>query len=364
MRALAISDAVRKRLLVASLALFASACSVDLSQLQSGTRCSANLQTDADNCGECGHSCFGGECIAGECQPLQLADKQKVSSFWGLGQTGNTVLWSVDDPTGDLRSVPKIGGYSPKVLGLTNGGAGPIAVNETGMTFYAVGPKIYRCPAADKCEVMAYASSPVNEIRALLIDGGNVYWTEWLNAKGAGAIQRCAIQASCTSPFQNAWVDGLSQPEGLVADDKYIYWAEQGRVSRSLKAEQGNPEILMTSADSYHGVAVTADRVFASAWGAADRIVSCVLPCGKSASIDDLTGGTPASVQRPVAIAVDGQDVYWANTTGTSIVRCTAPKCRDAAEIAHDIPAPRALVLDDTSVYWTDAAGGVYRLAE
>src|SRR5215471_1470026 len=32
-----------------------------------------DTQTSADNCGRCGHSCLGGTCDKGQCQPVTLA---------------------------------------------------------------------------------------------------------------------------------------------------------------------------------------------------------------------------------------------------------------------------------------------------
>ncbi len=34
--------------------------------------CDANLDEDPEHCGSCGHDCFGGECDAGVCQPVEL----------------------------------------------------------------------------------------------------------------------------------------------------------------------------------------------------------------------------------------------------------------------------------------------------
>lgn len=49
-------------------------CSID----DDGTGCETNLGTSTDNCGACGHSCGGGQCIAGQCQVVVLGGPPTV----------------------------------------------------------------------------------------------------------------------------------------------------------------------------------------------------------------------------------------------------------------------------------------------
>jgi hypothetical protein len=72
-----------------------------------------NTASDAANCGICGHSCLGGKCAAGICQPLLLgtvpntseyAHKSAVSGgkiyvFTGTGQNPPSSVWQVDAST-------------------------------------------------------------------------------------------------------------------------------------------------------------------------------------------------------------------------------------------------------------------------
>ena len=78
-----------------------------------GTTTCTNTTTDALNCGGCGHSCLGGACAGGICQPLLLgtvpvtdfADETvvlggKVYVFSDPSTTGNrTNVWQVDAST-------------------------------------------------------------------------------------------------------------------------------------------------------------------------------------------------------------------------------------------------------------------------
>src|SRR4051812_46742205 len=42
--------------------------------------CTADTQSDAKNCGKCGHDCVGGQCTAGVCQVATLVTGQAVIS--------------------------------------------------------------------------------------------------------------------------------------------------------------------------------------------------------------------------------------------------------------------------------------------
>jgi hypothetical protein len=50
--------------------------------------CPADASSDPDNCGACGHSCQGGACVSGMCQPVLLAGDPDHStglfSLWGM----------------------------------------------------------------------------------------------------------------------------------------------------------------------------------------------------------------------------------------------------------------------------------------
>src|SRR5262245_7861561 len=35
--------------------------------------CSEDIEANAEHCGRCGHSCLGGACVQGRCQPRRLA---------------------------------------------------------------------------------------------------------------------------------------------------------------------------------------------------------------------------------------------------------------------------------------------------
>jgi hypothetical protein len=48
-------------------------CNAEYPTLCAASKACVDLMTDDKNCGTCGHDCLGGECTAGECQPVTIA---------------------------------------------------------------------------------------------------------------------------------------------------------------------------------------------------------------------------------------------------------------------------------------------------
>src|SRR5215472_1277771 len=51
-----------------------------------------DFNTDALNCGRCGHSCLGGACTAGACQPLVVSSNEANPYIMAADDTG--VYWA------------------------------------------------------------------------------------------------------------------------------------------------------------------------------------------------------------------------------------------------------------------------------
>ena len=89
-----------------------------------GSGTCTNTASDANNCGTCGHSCQGGACSSGACQPLLLGTVPstteyahqttvsggKVYVFTGDGQNNPSNVWQVDASTPGTPSEVKTSG--------------------------------------------------------------------------------------------------------------------------------------------------------------------------------------------------------------------------------------------------------------
>jgi hypothetical protein len=84
-----------------------------------GGTCSADTQTDADNCGACGHSCLGGTCTAGVCTPVVIAEDVGGANP-DIAVDDASIFFSTQNPGYGLSAIAKDGSGSPRqVLAFT-----------------------------------------------------------------------------------------------------------------------------------------------------------------------------------------------------------------------------------------------------
>ena len=60
----------------------------------------------------------------------------------------------------------------------------------------------------------------------------------------------------------------------------------------------------------------------------------------------------------PMAVAVDGTNVYWTNNTGGTVMKCAVGGCSSATTLASGQSGPAGIAVDSTSVYWANETGG------
>lgn len=354
-----------------ALASLAPSCVLDLGGLEGGSivkPCTKESDTtnDPENCGRCGASCLGGTCVDSECTPALVgAFASAPMSPWGIGATDTDVYFTASDGASDVHTFPKTSRDPPRAFGGNHGGAGALAVDAEQL-FYASKDGIVRCATAGSCDDAVYASSGAADVRAIALDGDHVYWTEAATGAGDGRVMQCARDADDCATSAAPLAANLTSPEAIAVHAGYVYWSElgpssaNGRVAR-VATSGGTVEPMLSTSDSFHGVLVSGDFVFATTWSS-DRLLSCTLPCGMS--FNDLTAGAAMAgvdVAKPLAIGIDDGTVYWTNSGGSSL----SDVAEDGTAIEDTVemyPGPLGLVIDDTYLFWTDAGGNVYRL--
>jgi hypothetical protein len=345
--------------------------------------CETDLLTNALHCGACGHSCLGGQCLAGKCQPFQLASASRPS---GIAVDAKHVYFTFPSVPA-IQQVQRDGKCTP---------AAP-------------------CPKDFAGSGVGDSLAQIRGPSAVVSDGTNVWWTNQANSSlGRRAVAGGAIlnfgPARSTLPgylamaggkvwWTNGFVSGAetahvvkSNPDGtgittvasyaapattfmggggITADATHVYWAsENSGVYRAAfndaPCTEGTNCLLFGSASGAHGVAVDAQFVY---WTepASGSVRRAPKGGGQSTVI-------ASSQDMPTAIAVLGTFVYWGNagtagTTAGTIRRTTqvGAQCIGVAcELVATVPAPDAIVAADDGIYWTDnsLAGGVYRLAK
>ncbi len=264
-----------------------------------------NLQGDNANCGVCGHSCLGGACSTGFCQPIAIATGQDgayavvvddTSVYW-VSYTGNTVMKSAKD------------GTALTLLANTN------------------------------------VDSPWN----LAVDATYVYWTNL-----GGSIARCA-KSGCGSTGQ-VLATNLNSPEGIAVDTAHVFWGEyQGYDVGRMSTDGGAFGYLQTNLNHAYEVAIDDASVF---FTTQDTIGSMpkgavTVPTGDY----DAAAGFTTVASIPIGgfgIAVDDTNVYWVEDDDPGRV-AFAPKTGTSdggATLAGGQHYPARIALDDANVYW------------
>lgn len=160
------------------------------------------------------------------------------------------------------------------------------------------------------------AALPAFEIGGLTRAGTELIWTDHQNE----TIQTMPVTGGSVTTYPVSFPTGLSGPGAIAADDHYVYWAD------------------------WNG----------DAWIDIQTMMINRMPRGGG----EIT--TLALDQGIVSrIATDGQDVFWATTTGTSpdLTARVRRIARDGGSVADLAAAPTSeswgLVLDGGDVYWT-----------
>jgi hypothetical protein len=348
--------------------------------------CETDTQKSADHCGKCGHSCLGGQCVGGKCQPFQLAS---VSVPSGVAVDKTHVYFTfpslplVQRVQRDGKCTPAspcpqdFGGGSIDPL---NPVRGPSAIVSDGTfvwwTNQATSKLVRRSTTLPPAALTTFPDAATStEPGYLVIAGGKIFWTNAFgNADPFPHVNRADMDGTnhVTVAFYQTPVATFKGAGQITADATTIYWANMNGgvyhqpINAAAPCTEGTDCPQFGSASSPYGVAVDATFVY---W---------TEPQSGTIRKATKTGGQSTIIatgqDNPRAIAAMDNFVYWGNigtgaTTGGSIRRTpqVAATCDGAAcELVTQVTNPEAIVASDDGLYWTDnkAAGGVYRLAK
>jgi hypothetical protein len=344
-----------------------------------GGKC-VNTSTDPANCGACNAPCPY-QCVAGHCGPTLLAPS--TSGGLGIATDGTNVYWLSGFPTMTLDECAATGcggmatqiatGINPALP--TNGGANVLVVGGANL-FWPNGASVMRSslamPAASSFHVGTAGNSPWQ----VATDASNVYWSDPAAFGGAGAIYKCPLGPTCTSPtvlvsFTGAGSEagadasaGPAPPQLLAVDETYVYWTDaSGTVNSQLLA--GGPPVTIFSAASSGFIApnaIVAHGGFVY-WSSSSSMAGGVNACAANTPCT-----TPSFSTDPTAegLATDGISLYWTTflPVPAAIHKCSlGPKCTMPTTILVTQPnnSPELITVDANHTYWLDAfTGAVY----
>jgi hypothetical protein len=284
--------------------------------------CETNLGTSADNCGACGHSCLGGQCVAGKCTPVIIGGDpnmdvglKTVNAMVAFGGSAYGTSWfSPGGLVWRARSTP--GNPLEWIVGPgVSGSASPIATDGSSVLY-----------------AMYYDSLPAHRQGLWKIDAEGANDTRLV--AGDGTLGMCPQIAMG------------NQVESIAADGTFIF------LTHARDAGSPCPGIVRANADG------TDATLFLAGW----RFGSLAIDGGELYAFNVTTStivvmptamlGMPAPLTQATApvLRTDATHVYWSDgklhriaKTGGSSEDVTPKGTQDALDV-H-------VLVDDQSLY-------------
>jgi hypothetical protein len=340
------------------------------------------VASDAENCGECGHSCRGGTCLNGLCRPLLVASYEPPSFNPDARPralvTDDTYLYWVEPVAGGaytLQGVKKAGTNETPVA-LVEGLSYPKfarAFAEDGNVYlYGDDPNCGEvgCDALGGTQVVSpgyggggtLIDAALSSTKTALCYGGATVVFAAPDGSTLGPLADLPVAASAARVAANDtsfFVAGIADSPGVqsvwtFSKDAITLGATSPVAAAATQSGPEQVELSFLIADG--------DILFALGKASAE-LYRMDTAAQKLTTVAKTPGSIPTRVD-PDWVAVDGSYVYWmtAGVGKAQLVR--APKTTGAPTVLHEIiGSVGSMTADDTSLYFSTAEG-VWRLAK
>ncbi len=287
--------------------------------------CDASFASDPNHCGKCGHSCFGGACVGGECQPVAIG-----------ATTGEDVLDVALDAQRVMWLTATRGGW-------TNPG------------------HVYGCPYAGCADAAPIPLATSDALGNLAGDGKNAFFSQSYGPPALFAIQPTGTPQAIGPGHTEAV---LLQIRGglLYYVTLYDGGGGLGRYVGHVYRWDGANELLVSQFDSGHNLndmVVVGDRAFFSG---AEYLTSC--PLGDGLMCLDPAPFVQASSTEYLSLTTDGKSVIW--TDSKSVFSCPSNRPSCATPSALLGPANKlgadvlSLTFDHGNLYISTAGNDIF----
>ena len=311
----------------------------------SGGASCGDTQTDAKNCGACGHDCLGGTCSGAACQPVVLA-----SGFGANAIAVDATSVYAAGPS-SLVKIPIAGGAPATLATTTSMIVGSIAVDATNV-YFSTGTEVMKVAIAGGTP--ASVGPAFSKAVGLALDGTNIYVAD----QTAGTVT--AVPLGGGSP--KTLVTGETSPSAVAVDATDLFFIDataNGALKRVPLA--GGAATTLAQLNTTPG---------SLALGPSTVYFTTIYANGGEVRSVAKGGGAPASLASnqafPLSVAVDATNAYWVDNPGTNgVVSRVALDGGTATQLATGQNSPGSLALDATAIYWANSLGAqVMKLAE
>lgn len=301
-----------------------------------------NFQTDRFNCGSCGHSCQGGQCSAGVCQPFTLFTHGATPVNIAVSSSG---VYYTDSASGGFVYSTPLNGGSSSVASTFGGDCGV-------MGLYLDATNIYGITRAGNCQGLAAgtlrraplpggsattvssslgATFPTQAWRCMTGDATNLYYT---NYEPQNVYRVPKAGGSATALASNL----PGAPKGITVQGSSLYWAATfGTLGVMQMATSGGTITRLTTSVTGAFIAADATHVYYVNSGSLMK-----LPAAGGSAVTLATNATGPLV-------LDTNNVFFASSSSVMMIAKTGGT---ATTLAPSTFAPVDIAVDATGVYW------------
>jgi hypothetical protein len=278
-----------------------------------------------------------------------IADGQNIQYGIGMFVDATNVYWPTDRTGDSINTVSKNGGPVGAVVGAnapppnTNASYYPwgLASDATYIYFTAFSGTLWRIPKDSSASPVQISSSPnIATGIALAPTTGTLYWTV---LGTPGTILSAPANGTNVTPTVVASGPG-NDPVPIVVCNGAPYWAD----SAGIWTVAGGGSPIQISAD--HGYLACDASTLVWAGGSSNVWVTSLTTIAPRLLASSENG--------PQAVAVDGNDVYWATNAGDVRHVTLAGGTPNTLATGQPFSAYRNITVDATSVYWSNPSQG------
>lgn len=343
-----------------------------------------NITTDASNCGTCGHSCLGGTCVAGICQPLLLGTVPsttdyaretvvsggKVYVFTQVGVGNASNVWQTDANTPGTPTETMTGGEVGCVM---NGELFWVASGTSGYTIDSC--TLSNCTGTTTPIVMIPSGGFVQQVPGCDTVNNEIVWATQSSGSSSYTINRASPTGS----------NGRSTTSFFFPDDGTSwqllfgspYPGETDRIFyMDANSTTGQTTLYYIATDVTNAAGVSVATISGQLAGFPQSVLAndTIVLAGEYASSSVyetfsaplpngiLSGVPPMFMDGSIFGGVIDQTTFYGsvssatNVPSDAVVKCPLSNCSSPTIISRGQANANYFADDATAIYWTTSA--------